>query len=678
MVKRFRDWMILSKVMAIPLVAIIVLLVAVELFVIPFMTNKVMENKQQATRQVVEVAYGVLEGYAQQVQGGQLKLEDAQKGAAAAIKALRYSGKEYFWINDLSPKMIMHPTKPELDGKDLSGNKDPNGKLLFCEFAKVCKEKGAGFVDYMWPKPGEEKPVPKVSYVKQFAPWGWIVGSGIYVDDVQKEASALRVWIYGASLSFCLVLLALAISIGMGITRPLAAVMDQLREMTSGNADLTQRIRVVRKDESGQLAETFNGFLDNLQQVVGNVRTCASNVAAAAFDVKGRTREMTESAERVALEASSVATAGEEMAATSCTIASNCLSAVDSSRTTTTFASEGAAVVKGTIAVMSQIAGQVNASAETVGNLVQKSEQIGAIIGTIEDIADQTNLLALNAAIEAARAGEQGRGFAVVADEVRALAERTTKATKEITSMISAIQKETKGAVDIMTQGVAHVRAGTDEASKSGAALDQILAQVDQVMQQIHQIATAAEEQSATTTEISSNIDRITTQAGIEVAQTSAMAEKADHLNRLAEELINSINRFQTIIRWNDRMTVQVARFDDDHKKLIGMIGRLNEAMEKGEGNRIMVDILSELAEYCVGHFKREEQMMEQHKYPDYRSHKEIHDKFMATAGEVITNFENGKVSPSEIMCLLSDWLLNHILNTDKKYGEFFSKKGVK
>jgi methyl-accepting chemotaxis protein len=142
------------------------------------------EEKRLATKHVVEVAHGVLAAYAKEVDAGRLGLEAAQTQAKAMIKGLRYEGQEYLWINDLKPVMVMHPFKPELDGKDLSGFKDPNGKALFVAFADVVKAKGAGYVDYLWPKPGATAPVPKVSYVQGFAPWGWLVGSGIYVDDV--------------------------------------------------------------------------------------------------------------------------------------------------------------------------------------------------------------------------------------------------------------------------------------------------------------------------------------------------------------------------------------------------------------------------------------------------------------------------------------------------------------
>jgi methyl-accepting chemotaxis protein len=186
----------------------------------------------------------------------------------------------------------------------------------------------------------------------------------------------------------------------------------------------------------------------------------------------------------------------------------------------------------------------VQETAQTVASLGARSDQIGDIIGTIEDIADQTNLLALNAAIEAARAGEQGRGFAVVADEVRALAERTTRATREIGEMIKAIQSETRGAVAAMEQGVRQVETGTEEAAKSGLALRDILEQVNDVAMQVNQIATAAEEQTATTGEISSNMNQITevVQLTSQGAQESATA--ASQLSGHAEELQRLVRQF--------------------------------------------------------------------------------------------------------------------------------------
>jgi methyl-accepting chemotaxis protein len=228
------------------------------------------------------------------------------------------------------------------------------------------------------------------------------------------------------------------------------------------------------------------------------------------------------------------------MAATSNDIAHNCLSAAENSNRASETAQSGAEVVRQTTDGMERIARRVMDAAKTVEDLGTRSEQIGQIIGTIEDIADQTNLLALNAAIEAARAGEQGRGFAVVADEVRALAERTTRATREIGDMIKAIQKETKGAVSAIEEGVAEVERGTEYSVRLGQSLEQILCQINDVTTQVNQIATAAEEQTATTGEIATNIQQVTDvvhqtarSATETAAAASQLSSEADHLQKL-------------------------------------------------------------------------------------------------------------------------------------------------
>jgi methyl-accepting chemotaxis protein len=699
--KAYRHWPILAKIMTIPLISFLVILLAVELFILPFMARQVMAHKQNGIRQAVEVAYGVIEDYARKAKEGKLSAEDAQTQTKEALKLLRYSGKEYFWINDLGkpvPKMIMHPTIPALDGKvldDAKFNKATSlregvdgavqkldNKNLFVAFNESVAKNGHGFVSYEWPKPKAgggvtDELFTKLSYVKKFEPWGWVVGSGVYVDDVAAEVNALRWWVHGASLSFALFLLLLGWGIGRGITRPLREVVGHLNNMATGDADLTQRLDVKREDESGELATAFNNFLENLQKIINMVMENATRVAQSSAEMRLRASEMVTSADRVAAEAITVATASEEMAATSNDIASNCVRAVESSHRTSNLAQDGAQVVNGTIAVMDRIAGQVRASAATVGTLGQKSDQIGAIVGTIQDIADQTNLLALNAAIEAARAGEQGRGFAVVADEVRALAERTTKATREIGDMIKAIQQETLGAVDTMNKGVKEVHDGTSEAARSGEALGQILAQVDEVTQQINQIATAAEEQTATTAAISGNIGRITSDATNSSQYALDTVKVAEEMNRLAEALISAVDRFRTIIRWNDRMSVHVRQFDEQHKKLVAMVQQLNDAMRNGEGQKVIGDILSGLAEYTVSHFAQEEKFMQQHNYPEYAEHKKIHDALLKQVGETIVAFENGRAVPAAIMAFLSDWLLNHIMKVDRKYGEFALKKKI-
>jgi len=699
-ISRYRDWTVLGKIMVIPVVSLFVVILGVEFGILPFLADRVMEQKRISLRQAVEIATGILDDHARQAREGKMPLEEAQRQSAEAIKLLRYSGKEYFWIHDLTrpvPKMIMHPTVPSLDGKVLDDPKfnkatsllagregafrKLDGANLFVAFNEAVSARGEGYVSYEWPKPKEGGGVtaelyPKLSYVKKFDQWGWVIGTGVYVDDVKGEVMTLRLWVYGGAVSFILLLLLLSWSVGHGIRRSLLVVATHLREMATGDADLTQRLVVDRRDETGTLAESFNTFLENLQKIIGLVMQNATQVASAAVELKRRAQGMAESSDRVAADATTVATAAEEMSATSSDIARSCMNAVDASSRTSELARGGAEVVNQTIAVMGRIAGQVQASAATVQSLGAKSDQIGAIVGTIQDIADQTNLLALNAAIEAARAGEQGRGFAVVADEVRALAERTTKATREIGEMIKAIQTETGGAVQAMQQGVKEVEEGTREAARSGEALTQILAQVDQVTMQINQIATAAEEQSATIGEISGNIVRITDDARMSAQVAAETSEVTGRLNTLSEALISAIDRFRFVIRWNPRMSVLVPKFDEQHKQLVAMVHELNDAMKNGRGEEVIGGIIARLAEYAVSHFNQEEAYMREVGYPGLAGHHAIHEDLKKKVGEAIEAFEKGEIVPAAIMQFLSDWLINHIMKEDRKYGEHAKKSG--
>ncbi|BCG46618.1 Methyl-accepting chemotaxis sensor/transducer protein [Citrifermentans bremense] len=322
----------------------------------------------------------------------------------------------------------------------------------------------------------------------------------------------------------------------------LARIQGYLARMTEG--DLTQKIAPKRNNEISTIIRSIGSLQETLREIVSQISQTSEDLSRASHQVHSSAAQIAAGTEDVASQTNAVAVASEEMAATSGDIAENCMRAASNSSQATDTAQSGANVVHQTIEGMEVIAAKVKDAAGTVEGLGARSDQIGEIVGTIEDIADQTNLLALNAAIEAARAGEQGRGFAVVADEVRALAERTTRATREIGEMIKAIQSETRLAVAAMESSVTEVEKGTGFSMKSGEALEEITSRISEVTMQINQIVTAAEEQTATSGEISRNVQQVTEVIARNAHETAGTVTAAATLSSQADQLERLVRQF--------------------------------------------------------------------------------------------------------------------------------------
>lgn len=507
--------------------------------------DRMMEEKRIKTQHLIETAYGVLDYYYKLSQSGGLSDADARASAIAVIKGLRYQETDYFWINDMHPRMVMHPVRPDLDGTDLSENKDPNGKKLFVEFVNVVKKGNAGFVDYMWPKPGLKEPVPKISYVKGFAPWGWIVGTGIYVDDVEAAFWAMARMLAVIAVLVLVLLFGLSYLITNSILKQLGAEPAQVSDIvrTVANGDLCVNIDTGGNNES--LLSAMKDMVEHLRVIVEEIRAASEKMASGSEELSASSEEISRNmvgqSERVA----QIATSSEEMTQTVEDVAKNASQIAVSASSTAQLARSGGDIVEKSAAEIRVIEKNVNESAVVMRGLGARSQQIGEIISVINDIADQTNLLALNAAIEAARAGEQGRGFAVVADEVRKLAERTAKATAEIETMIKGIQGDVGGAVASMDGVKKQVDHEAAFAVQAGEALQRIVRSVDDLHLVIQQVASATEEMSSVSEGISGDIHAISMSAKETTAGADQIAHSSSELARLAGKMRDVVGRFK-------------------------------------------------------------------------------------------------------------------------------------
>ena len=536
-----------------------------------------------------------------------------QAEALDAIRKMRLPDGGYFWINDDTapvPTMIMHPTAPSLDGKVLNNSKydcatmfqqgleasptETDGKMnLFSAMVTASAETGKGFVTYLWPKPKKgggvtETQFPKLSFVQHFKPWGWIIGMGVYIDDITAAVALERDYFESNILStlgqtaVANVLIAVAMAFlfiwlfRRDVEGPLARLTAFAQAVKSGDLEASVEGNFVGRLETlkqamlamensikegitctersaneakvqAEKAETtlgrvqdhvaqLNDLLDRMNEVAKQAGSVAETMNAKAGDLAEQFRSVIQGAEEQRNAVTETMTGMAEMREVVLNVAQNAAEAAENSDTARSTADTGANVVGEAVLAITQVREDTESLKQSMGELGMQADAIGKVMNVINDIADQTNLLALNAAIEAARAGEAGRGFAVVADEVRKLAEKTMDATREVGENIQAIQSSTQENIARVEASAKAAEEASEKANTSGTTLEEIVALVSSNAAQVSNIASASEEQSAATEEMSRSIELVSDIATRTVSEMMRSTELTEELTRLAEE----------------------------------------------------------------------------------------------------------------------------------------------
>ncbi|HHQ4451030.1 TPA: methyl-accepting chemotaxis protein [Aeromonas veronii] len=469
------------------------------------------------------------------------------------LRPLRYSSDGYFFVYDFEGNTILLPVRTELEGKNRWNDKDAKGKLLIQEILKSARQ-GDGFTEYWTAKPSIGRDAPKLAFTLVLDKYQWAIGTGFYIDDIDNELAALRAEresnmhasLQSSVLVILLILgitLAATIIVGNRVTKPLADAVLALNDIANGDGDLTQRLKVQSQDEIGQLASAFNRFVERIQSVVSQVGETSNHLFSAVDKLHHLSEHYDHQMQGHSRETDQVVTAVTEMSSTAQEVAASASNAATATSDAARESDAARGVVSGAINSINRLVGEVHTASGVIEQLAQETAKIGSVVEVIRGIAEQTNLLALNAAIEAARAGEQGRGFAVVADEVRSLAGRTQQSTKEINEMLQRLQGGVKQAVEVMQASEDRSQETVQEASHIASSLDSMVMAVSTINDMNIQIATAAEEQHAVSEEINKNLVAIQqivselTSAAVESNSTTRdLANTGDKLRKLVSQ----------------------------------------------------------------------------------------------------------------------------------------------
>lgn len=502
-----------------------------------------LEDRQEKTKNLVEVGMGVLAHQQQLVAAGKLSLDEAKQAARETLRGIRYGGNDYYFIFDTNHVYELLPTKPEFEGQNKKDLQDAKGKFLIQEMVRTAQQ-GGGFVDYWFPRAGQTEPEPKLSYAALFAPWDWVIGTGIYIDDIDTRYRGGAILLGGISAVLLIGLGLVGWRIGVSVLVQLGGEPVTAKTIMQQVAQGDLRVEVGNPPPDSLLA-SLNAMVNSLHELVAEINTEADSLVSDAEKIKQASDEISNASLHQSAATSSMAAAIEQLTVSSTHISDSARETEGDSHGAMELASQGRERADQASQAIQTIASTVTDTSSRISALEDRAVQISSIVGVIKDIAGQTNLLALNAAIEAARAGEQGRGFAVVADEVRKLAERTSRATTEIEQMITGIQGDTGAAVAAMNRVLPEVEVGVKLANFASESLGAIEAGAKGTLSRVREVADATREQAAASTSIAQHVDEIANMVEETTVAIRETARTASRLEGIAQNLKQQIARFR-------------------------------------------------------------------------------------------------------------------------------------